>query len=84
MLPTPKGITVDEAASLLRYSPSTVRRLIASRILVAWKPGGPRARKYLIDEISLARLQAASINRARSDADPIQSALLQGELPLVW
>ncbi len=82
MLPSPKGITVAEAAALLRYSSSTIRRLISAHILVAWKPAGPSGRKYLIDEISLARLQAASINRARSEADPVQTALLQGELPL--
>lgn len=83
-LKTPKGITVDEAAALLRYSTSTVRRLIAAHILVAWKPGGPAGRKYLIDEISLARWQAESIARARTEAAPVQNALLQGELPLVW
>lgn len=83
-LKTPRGITVEEAAQLLRYSTSTVRRLIAAHILVAWKPGGPAGRKYLIDEISLARWQASEIARARQNADSVQSALLQGELPLVW
>ena len=80
----PRGITVDEAAALLRYSTSTVRRLISAHILVAWKPGGPAGRKYLIDEISLARWQAESIRRAREEASTTQAALLQGELPLVW
>lgn len=79
---TPRGITVEEAAALLRYSPATVRRLIAQRIIIAWKPGGPHGRKYLIDEVSLARWQAASIARARTEAAPVQAALLQGELPL--
>lgn len=83
-LSSPRGITVEEAAQLLRYSTSTVRRLIAAHILVAWKPGGPAGRKYLIDEIALARWQASEIARARSDAAPVQNALLQGELPLVW
>lgn len=83
-LSTPKGITVDEAAALLRYSTSTVRRLISAHILVAWKPGGPAGRKYLIDEISLAHWQAESIRRAREEASTTQAALLQGELPLVW
>lgn len=78
----PRGITVDEAAALLRYSTSTVRRLISAHILVAWKPGGPAGRKYLIDEIALARWQASEIARARQNADSVQSALLQGELPL--
>ena len=81
-LKTPKGITVDEAAALLRYSTSTVRRLISAHILVAWKPGGPAGRKYLVDEIALARWQAESIRRARIEAAPVQNALLQGELPL--
>ena len=81
-LKTPRGITVEEAAALLRYSPSTVRRLISAHILVAWKPGGPAGRKYLIDEVSLARWQAASIARARTEAAPVQTALLQGELGL--
>ena len=81
-LKTPRGITVEEAATLLRYSTSTVRRLIAAHIIVAWKPGGPNGRKYLVDEISLARWQAASIARARTEAAPVQAALLQGELPL--
>lgn len=83
-LKTPRGITVEEAAQLLRYSTSTVRRLISAHILVAWKPGGPAGRKYLIDEIALARWQASEIARARQNADSVQSALLQGELPLVW
>lgn len=79
---TPRGITVEEAAALLRYSPATVRRLIAQRIIIAWKPGGPHGRKYLVDEIALARWQAASIARARTEAAPVQAALLQGELAL--
>lgn len=83
-LKSPRGITVEEAAALLRYSPATVRRLIAERVLIAWKPGGPTGRKYLIDEISLARWQASEIARARTKAAPVQTALLQGELPLVW
>lgn len=81
-LKTPRGITVEEAAALLRYSTSTVRRLIAQRIIIAWKPGGPHGRKYLVDEIALARWQAASIARARTEAAPVQTALLQGELGL--
>lgn len=35
-----------------------------------------------MDEIALARWQAASIARARTEAAPVQAALLQGELPL--
>lgn len=81
-LRTPKGITVEEAAQLLHYSTSTVRRLIANRVLVAWKPGGPHGRKWLVDEISLAAWQAAEIARARHLAAPVQHALMQGELSL--
>ncbi len=83
-LKSPRGITVEEAAALLRYSPATVRRLIAERVLIAWKPGGPTGRKYLIDEVSLGALQAAMVQSARTKAAPVQAALLQGELPLVW
>lgn len=59
----------------------TIRRMIADGTLVAWKP---RGRKWLIDEISLGTLQSALIQAARRKAAPVQSALLQGELPLGW
>ena len=62
----------------------TIRRMIADGTLVAWKPRGPRGRKWLIDEISLGTLQSALIQAARRKAAPVQSALLQGELPLGW
>ncbi|MDO4751743.1 MAG: helix-turn-helix domain-containing protein [Akkermansia sp.] len=81
-LRVPRGITVAQAATALRYSTASIRRLIAQQVLVAWKPAGPRGRKWLIDEVSLSRLQAALIDRARSHAAPTQQALLQGELPL--
>ena len=81
-LAAPRGITVQQAAVALRYSTASIRRLIAEQVLVAWKPAGPRGRKWLIDEVSLSRLQAALIDRARSHAAPTQQALLQGELPL--
>ena len=67
---------------MLHYSAMTIRRMIADGTLVAWKPRGPRGRKWLIDEISLGALQAAMVKAARTKAAPIQSALLQGELPL--
>ena len=41
-LKSPRGITVEKAAAMLRYSSSTVRRLIATHVIVAWKPGGPK------------------------------------------
>lgn len=83
-LPPPRGVTVQHAANMLHYSTMTIRRMIADGTLVAWKPRGPRGRKWLIDEISLGALQAAMIQAARRKAAPIQHALLQGELPLGW
>lgn len=83
-LPAPRGVTVEHAAAMLHYSCMTIRRMIADGTLVAWKPRGPRGRKWLIDEISLGALQAALIQAARRKAAPIQHALLQGELPLGW
>lgn len=79
-LQPPKGITVQEAARMLRYSPDTVLRMIEAGEIVAWKPRGARGRKWLIDEVSLARVQAAHISRARAAAAPAQRRLIQGEL----
>ena len=76
----PRGITVDEAAAMLRFSRAHIRRLIARRVIVAWKPAGPSGRKYLIDEVSLATLQSAQINHARAEAAATQKALIQGVL----
>lgn len=76
----PKGITVDEAARLLHISGTHVRRLIARRVIVAWKPCGEGSRKYLVDEVSLARFQQAQILRARAEAAATQKALIQGML----
>lgn len=81
-LRVPRGITVAQAAVALRYSTASIRRLIAEQVLVAWKPAGPRGRKWLIDEVSLGALQAAMVQAARTKAAPVQTALLQGELPL--
>ena len=81
-LRVPRGITVAQAAVALRYSTASIRRLIAERVLVAWKPAGPRGRKWLIDEVSLSRLQAVLIDRARTHAAPVQQSILQGVLPL--
>lgn len=83
-LPAPRGVTVRHAAAMLHYSAMTIRRMIADGTLVAWKPRGPRGKKWLIDEVSLGHLQAALIQAARRKAAPVQSALLQGELPLGW
>ena len=83
-MPAPRGVTVEHAASMLRYSRMTILRMIADGTLVAWKPRGPRGRKWLIDEVSLGALQAAMVQSARTKAAPVQAALLQGELPLVW
>ena len=81
-LSAPRGISVEQAAAMLRYSRMTILRMIADGSLVAWKPRGPRGRKWLIDEVSLGALQAAMVQAARTKAAPVQAALLQGELPL--
>lgn len=81
-LSAPRGISVEQAATMLRYSRMTILRMIADGSLVAWKPRGPRGRKWLIDEVSLGALQAAMVQAARTKAAPVQTALLQGELPL--
>ena len=81
-LKTPRGITVEEAAAMLRYSTATVRSLIAAHVIVAWKPGGPKGRKYLVDDVTLARCQTSTIARVRTEAAPMQTALLQGKLGL--
>lgn len=75
-MPPPRGITIEQAARMLHYSRATIRRVIEDGTLAAWKPRGPRGRKYLIDEISLARMQEALIAAARQQAAPVQSALL--------
>lgn len=79
-MPAPRGITVAEAAEALRYSASTVRRMIASGELAAWKPRGIRGRHWLIDEVSLAAVQRALIEQARERSTPTQQALIQGHL----
>lgn len=75
-LPAPRGITIEQAADMLRYSRASVRRLINDGVIVAWKPAGARGRKWLVDEISLAAYQAALIAQARADAAPVQVGLL--------
>jgi len=67
-LPPPRGITVQQAAEALHYSHDTILRMIAAGEIVAWKPRGERGRRWLVDEISLARIQAAKIARARAAA----------------
>lgn len=79
-LKAPRGITVAEAAAALRYSPATIRRMIAAGELIAWRPRGPRGRRILIDEVSLAALQSTLITTARAAAAPTQQALIQGAL----
>lgn len=79
-LNTPKGITVQQAAAILRYSESQVRRMIAAGDLVAWKPRGPRGRLWLVDEIALASVQKSRIARARHDYEAAQAKLMQLEL----
>lgn len=77
-LPAPRGITISEAAAMLRYSRASVRRLINDGVIVAWKPAGARGRKWLVDEVSLAAYQAALIAQARADAAPVQAGILAG------
>ena len=77
-LPAPRGITIAEAAAMLRYSRASVRRLINDGVIVAWKPAGARGRKWLVDEVSLAAYQAALIAQARADAPPVQAGILAG------
>lgn len=77
-LPAPRGITIAEAAAMLRYSRASVRRLIDDGVIVAWKPAGARGRKWLVDEVSLAAYQAALIAQARADAAPVQAGILAG------
>lgn len=74
----PRGITIEQAAATLGYSRETVRIMIKNKELVAWKPRGHRGRKYLIDEVSLASVQAAQIQGARKKAEKIQESLKQG------
>lgn len=77
-LPAPRGITIAEAAAMLRYSRASVRRLIDDGVIVAWKPAGARGRKWLVDEVSLAAYQAALIAQARADAAPVQAGIMAG------
>ena len=77
-LPAPRGITIAEAAAMLRYSRASVRRLIDDGVIVAWKPAGARGRKWLVDEVSLAAYQAALIAQARADAAPMLAGILAG------
>ena len=81
-MPHPRGITVAEAATLLRYSQDSILRMIRNRTLVAWKPGGPGGRKWLIDEVSLARVQHRMVSIARAAAADVQHGMVQGTLAL--
>lgn len=75
-LPAPRGITIEQAADMLRYSRASVRRLISDGVIVAWKPAGARGRKWLVDEVSLAAYQAALIAQARADAAPVLAEVM--------
>ena len=79
-LKAPRGISIADAAAALHYSPATIRRMIAAGELIAWRPRGPRGRRILIDEVSLAALQSTLIATARAAAAPTQQALIQGTL----
>lgn len=83
-LPAPRGLSVQQVARMLGYSEMTVRRMIRSGELVAWRPRGCHGRRWLIDEVSLATLQAALVQQARRRCRPVQDSILQGELRLEW
>lgn len=79
-MPAPRGVSIKEAAKALQYSTSTIRNMIAAGEIAAWKPRGSHGRKWLVDEVALARMQAAFIRQAREGSLPVQNSLIQGEL----
>lgn len=76
-LPAPRGITVQEAAAALHYSPQSIRRLCSTGQIPAWKPMGRG--KWLVDEVVLAHQQMQKIAEARQRHEDV---LKQGLLPL--
>lgn len=64
-LPAPRGITVEEAARALHYSPQSIRRLCNAGQLPAWKPMGRG--KWLVDEVALGHIQMQKIRAMRAD-----------------
>lgn len=79
-MPPPRGISVQQAAAALQLSVATVRRMIAAGELVAWKPRGRNGRKWLVDDVSLAAVQAHMIQEARRRCAPVQERMVQGWL----
>lgn len=45
-LPAPRGLSVQQVARMLGYSEMTVRRMIRSGELVAWRPRGCHGRRW--------------------------------------
>lgn len=80
-LPMPRGITVRQAAELLRYSQDSILRMIHAGELVAIQPRGARGRRWLIDELSLRRVLTANWQQAREATADTQARLIQGHLP---
>ncbi len=80
-LPLPRGITVRQAAELLRYSQDSILRMIHAGELVAIQPRGARGRRWLIDELSLHRILSANWQQAREATKETQAKLIQGHLP---
>lgn len=76
----PRGISVREASERLRVSERHIVRLISEGKLVGWRATGPSGRKWLVDELSLAKQQAHAIAEARRRAEPVQAELYQGLL----
>lgn len=76
-LPAPRGISVQDAARALHYSPQSIRRLCNSGQIPAWKPMGRG--KWLVDEVVLAHQQLQKITAARQRHEAV---LKQGLLPL--
>lgn len=76
-LPAPRGISVQDAARALHYSPQSIRRLCSTGQIPAWKPMGRG--KWLVDEVVLAHQQLQKITAARQRHEAV---LKQGLLPL--
>lgn len=84
-LPTPKGISVEEAADLIGYSVSATREMCENGEIVAWrwermgKDGKTiPARKWKVDEVVLKIMIALRVARARRENINLHEALKQG------
>ncbi len=73
-LPPPRGITIEQAAKTLHYSKETIRRMIVSKELVAWRPRA-NGRRWLIDEVCLAHYQNKAIQQARKEVARVDAQM---------